>query len=88
MKPAFFLIVGTLGLYFLLKPAPKVAAPAVSFALDSGIDTDTAQAVQTALTTGTNPQDLTTFATKLQAAGYPNSAAALRAKSLTLRPVI
>jgi hypothetical protein len=35
-----------------------------------------------------DPNALTTFATKLQAAGFNNSAAALRAKALTLRPLV
>jgi hypothetical protein len=90
MRLVGLLAVGALGagLVWLAKNAPKSPPPAAAVSLDSGIDATTASAVQAALVNEKDPNALTTFATKLQAAGFNNSAAALRAKALTLRPLV
>jgi hypothetical protein len=61
---------------------------AACVALAATLDATTASAVQAALTSEKDPNALDMFANKLQAAGFKNSAAALRAKSLALRPLI
>lgn len=85
MKPltpflAFGAILGAL-YYATRSPAATAKAPSAQLALDPGMDSTTAAEVAAALKTTTDPAILTALADKLQAAGYGNSAAALRAKA-------
>ncbi|MFI5302549.1 MAG: hypothetical protein ACHREM_31040 [Polyangiales bacterium] len=74
----------------VVRAAPKeTPAPSASVTLDPGLDPTTAAMVQKYLTSSSaDPNEVSTFASKLQAAGYPNSAVALRAKAISLRPLI
>lgn len=64
------------------KTSAKV--PSASIMLDQGIDPASATLVQLYLRQGTDPNVISAFASKLQAAGFVNSAAALRVKAMML----
>lgn len=85
MKAAFpFVLYGGIlaALYFATRTKTGTAsAPSAQLALDPGMDSTTAAEVAAALKTTTDPITLDNLADQMAAAGYGNSATALRAKA-------
>lgn len=81
MNPLFLFVLGAGGLLWWVKTHPSKLAPSAQAALDPNMDGPTSAAVAAALKSETDPATLTTFADKLAAAGFGNSAAALQAKA-------